>query len=101
TPCKQDAGARSNNSFKPNLLRYINNMAGKACHVVASATQVGLTQALACNVQFNTARQRKNSKTCWRNSAGEPGRRALPEDHVAIYRLGRPKSYRIPQKARE
>ena len=35
-----------NNSFKPNLLRYTNNMAGKACHVVASATQVGLTQAL-------------------------------------------------------
>ena len=37
----------SNNSFKPNLLRYTNNMAGKACHVVASATQVGLTQVLA------------------------------------------------------
>jgi len=35
-----------NNSFKPNLLRYTNNMAEKACHVVASATQVGLTQAL-------------------------------------------------------
>ena len=39
------AGA-PNNSFKPNLLRYTNNMAGKACHVVGSATQVGLTQAL-------------------------------------------------------
>src|SRR5690606_6889426 len=37
---------RSNNSFKPNLLRYTNNMAGKACHVVGYATQVGLTQAL-------------------------------------------------------
>ena len=36
-----------NNSFKPNLLRYTNNVAGKACHVVGSATQVGLTQALA------------------------------------------------------
>ena len=36
----------SNNSFKPNLLRYTNNMADKACHVVGSATQVGLTQAL-------------------------------------------------------
>src|SRR3546814_18789261 len=35
-----------NNSFKPNLLRYTNNMAEKACHVVASATQVGLTQVL-------------------------------------------------------
>ena len=35
-----------NNSFKPNLLRYTNNVAEKACHVVASATQVGLTQAL-------------------------------------------------------
>jgi len=40
-------GQRPNNSFKPNLLRYTNNMAGKACHVVGSATQVGLTQALA------------------------------------------------------
>src|SRR5690606_6146346 len=39
-------GPRPNNSFKPNLLRYTNNMAGKACNVVASATQVGLTQAL-------------------------------------------------------
>jgi Protein of unknown function len=35
-----------NNSFKPNLLRYVNNMAERACHVVASATQVGLIQAL-------------------------------------------------------
>src|SRR3546814_812376 len=35
-----------NNSFKPNLLRYTNNMAERACHVVASATQVGLTQVL-------------------------------------------------------
>ena len=35
-----------NNSFKPNALRYINNMAEKACHVVASAAHVGLTQAL-------------------------------------------------------
>ena len=40
------AGLSANNSFKPNLLRYTNNMAGKACHVVGSATQVGLTQAL-------------------------------------------------------
>ena len=36
----------ANNSFKPNLLRYTNNVAGKACHVVGFATQVGLTQAL-------------------------------------------------------
>jgi len=35
-----------NNSFKPNLLRCTNNVAGKACHVVGYATQVGLTQAL-------------------------------------------------------
>src|SRR3546814_11041469 len=37
---------RPNNSFKPNLLRYTNNMAGRDCHVVASATQAGLTQVL-------------------------------------------------------
>ena len=36
----------ANNSFKPNLLRYIKHMAEKACHVFASATQVGLTQVL-------------------------------------------------------
>src|SRR3546814_13235723 len=33
---------RPNNAFKPNALRYTNNMAGRACHVVASATHVGL-----------------------------------------------------------
>ncbi|MFC3552470.1 hypothetical protein ACFOLC_15810 [Lysobacter cavernae] len=50
-----------NNSFKPNLLRYIKYMTGKACHVFASATQVGLTQALGLMEDFsmttnNTAR---------------------------------------------
>src|SRR5690606_25093396 len=35
-----------NSSFNPNPLRSTNNMAGKACHVVGSTTQVGLTQAL-------------------------------------------------------
>src|SRR3546814_19806797 len=35
-----------NTSFKPNLLRYPNNMAERACHVVASATPVGLTYVL-------------------------------------------------------
>ena len=42
----QVVGQPPNNSFKPNLLRYTNNVAGKACHVVGYATQVGLTQAL-------------------------------------------------------
>ena len=37
----------ANNSFNPNPLRSTNNMADKACHVVGSTTQVGLTQALA------------------------------------------------------
>ena len=35
-----------NDSFKPNPFRYVNNMAGKACHVLASTTRVGLTQVL-------------------------------------------------------
>ena len=35
-----------NNSFNPNPLRSTNNVADKACHVVGSTTQVGLTQAL-------------------------------------------------------
>ena len=36
----------SNNSFKPNLLRYTKAMAEKACHDFGSTTQVGLTQVL-------------------------------------------------------
>jgi hypothetical protein len=39
-------GLAPNNSFKPKPLRYGNNMAEKACHVVSSTTQFGLTQAL-------------------------------------------------------
>jgi len=39
-------GARPNSSFNPNLLRSTNNMAGRACHVVGSTTQVGLTQGV-------------------------------------------------------
>src|SRR3546814_16805145 len=35
-----------NNSFKPNALRYTNNMADKACHVVGSTKHVGLPQEL-------------------------------------------------------
>ena len=37
----------SNNSFKPNFLRYTKAMAEKACHDFASTTQVGFTQVLA------------------------------------------------------
>ena len=40
------SSGRSNNSFKPNLLRYGNGVAEKACHAVASTAQVGLTQVL-------------------------------------------------------
>src|SRR3546814_9430100 len=39
-------GQRPNSSFNPNPLRSTNHMADKACHVVGSTTQVGLTQAL-------------------------------------------------------
>lgn len=39
-------GQPPNSLFKPNLLRYTKHMAGKACHVFGSATQVGLTQVL-------------------------------------------------------
>jgi hypothetical protein len=34
---------RPNSAFKPNSFRYANNMAEKACHVLGSATRVGLT----------------------------------------------------------
>ena len=45
-------GLWPNNSFKPNLLRYTNNVADKACHVVGYATQVGLTPVLELNGRF-------------------------------------------------
>ena len=46
---------RPNNSFKPNLLRYGNGVAKKACHAVASTAQVGLTQALGAGMQHQGA----------------------------------------------
>src|SRR3546814_13526752 len=51
---------RPNNSFKPNLLRYTNNMAGRACHVVASATQVGLTQAIGSAMNSSVTEDLEN-----------------------------------------
>jgi len=54
-------GGSSNNSFKPNLLRSGNGVAGKACHAVACTTQVGLTQALGLHSQV--AHRMKKSKT--------------------------------------
>src|SRR3546814_5000235 len=51
-----------NNSFKPNALRYTNNMAGRACHVVGSATHVGLTQALgASNLELKRFRSEEHT----------------------------------------
>src|SRR5690606_37416342 len=41
----------ANNSFNPNPLRSTNNMAGRACHVVGSTTQVGLTQGVRAHMQ--------------------------------------------------
>src|SRR3546814_10536935 len=53
-----------NNSFKPNALRYTNNMAGRACHVVGSATHVGLTQALgASNLELKLFSARSEEHT--------------------------------------
>ena len=46
----------SNNSSKPNLLRYAKYMAEKACHVFGSTTQVGLTQALGMLGKIMTIR---------------------------------------------
>src|SRR3546814_9666177 len=46
-----------NSSFNPNPLRSTNNMAGRACHVVGSTTQVGLTQVLGLMISdSDTAR---------------------------------------------
>src|SRR5690606_1990736 len=52
----QASRLRPNSSFNPNPLRSTNNMAGRACHVVGSTTQVGLTQgvrrAMTHNIDF-------------------------------------------------
>src|SRR3546814_19526869 len=45
-----------NSSFNPNPRRSTNNMAGRACHVFGSTTQVGLTHALGL-----TERNRSNA----------------------------------------
>src|SRR3546814_3489236 len=49
------SGVTPNNSFNPNPLRSTNNMAGRACHVVSSTTQVGLTQALYVRSEEHTS----------------------------------------------
>src|SRR3546814_17684351 len=53
-------------SFNPNPLRYTNNMADKACHVVGSTTQVGLTQALDFigEIACNRSEERRVGKEC-------------------------------------
>ena len=43
--------SKPNNSFKPNLLHYSKSVAEKACHAFASTSQVGLTQALAIQIE--------------------------------------------------
>src|SRR3546814_13409750 len=63
-----------NNSFNPNPLRTTNNMAGKACHVVGSTTQVGLTQALGLNGRFAV-----NWKTIFRFALEQIGRASVRE----------------------
>src|SRR3546814_16806970 len=60
-------GLAPNNSFNPNPLRSTNNMAGRACQVVGSTTQVGLNQAFG--------RRRENGAT---NSGA---------DHINRYRI--------------
>ena len=71
-PC---SGLSSNNSFKPNLLRYTNNMAGKACHVVGYATQVGLTQVLGRALVSGVAGSGWANMHLSRLSFGRPMRR--------------------------
>ena len=47
---------RSNNSFKPKLLRSGNGVAEKTCHAVPCATQFGLTQALGAKGEIIVSR---------------------------------------------
>src|SRR3546814_20931226 len=68
------SGVTPNNSFNPNPIRSTNNMAGRACHVVSSTTQVGLNQALyvyepnrvavpksSCITEYFTAQDRRTN----------------------------------------
>src|SRR3546814_18218688 len=51
-----------NNSFKPNALRYTNNMAGKACHVVGSRSEerrVGKECVRPCRSRWSTCHDKK------------------------------------------
>src|SRR3546814_1937120 len=73
---------RPNNSFKPNLLRYTNNMAGRACHVVASATQVGLTQALGSAMNSSVTEDLENVLNMLR-PFDERRERARSEEHTS------------------
>ena len=53
-----------NNAFKPKPLRSTNLMADKACHVVGSTTQLGLTWVLglakACEYSRDRSRPRQS-----------------------------------------
>src|SRR3546814_3395565 len=63
--------AASNNSFKPNLLRYTKAMAEKACHGFGSTTQVGRSEEHTSELQslmrisyavFCLKKQKQNNK---------------------------------------
>ena len=79
-PAFKYIGPGPNNSFKPNLLRYTNNVAGKACHVVGSATQVGLTQALGGTATMQQLEDFARSATAFCTWAeARPG---LPDEEI-------------------
>ena len=61
---------RSNNSFKPNLLRSTKHMAERACHVFGSTTQVGLTQVLGLHnsISGSPCLSTQPTSTCLRAS---------------------------------
>jgi len=76
-------GPGPNNSFNPNPLRSTNNMANKACHVVGSTTQVGLTQALYVGSSFCSGGTVAHSHLLPsiggdRHSSHSPGPHSLP-----------------------
>src|SRR5690606_21487254 len=77
-------------------LRYTNNMAERACHVVASATQVGLTQVLGASKlelqRFSASVASHGHSTPLAAGFGRPASVTFPLAHSSSIALRSPAS---------
>ena len=97
-----------NNAFKPKPLRSTKHMAGKACHVVGYATQVGLTQALELTMRlvaillvFMLASCSSEPEPTIATTSIESPTQPQPETYVGYYIFGFERSEFVPQENRE